>query len=63
MPMKINFDTSGNPDVPIIALVDQSERHIGIISNFTELKIQDNLKEPSTISFTLHKNLDNEEYK
>lgn len=63
MPMKINFDTSGNPEVPIIALVDQSERHIGIISNFTELKIQDNLKEPSTISFTLHKNLDNEEYK
>lgn len=60
--MKINFDASGNPEVPIMALVDQSEKHIGTISNFTELKIQDNLKEASTLSFTLHKSLNDKEY-
>lgn len=63
MSMKINFDASGNPEVPIMALVDQSEKHIGAISNFTELKIQDNLKEASTLSFTLHKSLNDKEYK
>lgn len=62
MSMKINFDASGNPEVPIMALVDQSEKHIGTISNFTELKIQDNLKEASTLSFTLHKSLNDKEY-
>lgn len=62
MSMKINFDASGNPEVPIMALVDQSEKHIGTISNFTELKIQDNLKEASTLSFTLHKSLNDREY-
>lgn len=63
MPMQINFDTSGNPEIPIISIVSQNGDHIGIISNYTGLKIQDNLKTPSSISFTLHKILNGDEYK
>ena len=63
MPMQINFDTSGNPEIPIMSIVSQNGDHIGIISNYTGLKIQDNLKTPSSISFTLHKILNAEEYK
>lgn len=63
MPMQINFDTSGNPEIPIMSIVSQNGDHIGIISNYTGLKIQDNLKTPSSISFTLHKILNGDEYK
>lgn len=63
MPMQINFDTSGNPEIPIMSIVSQNGDHIGIISNYTGLKIQDNLKTPSNISFTLHKILNREVYK
>lgn len=63
MPMRINFDTSGNPESSVMGLVDQSGKHIGTLSNYTNLKTQDNLKTPSTISFTLHKFLNDKEYK
>lgn len=63
MPMRINFDTSGNPESSVMGLVDQSGKHIGTLSNYTNLKTQDNLKTASTISFTLHKFLNDKEYK
>lgn len=63
MSMRINFDTSGNPESSVMGLVDQSGKHIGTLSNYTNLKTQDNLKTPSTISFTLHKFLNDKEYK
>lgn len=46
-----------------MGLVDQSGKHIGTLSNYTNLKTQDNLKTASTISFTLHKFLNDKEYK
>lgn len=63
MSMKINFDASGNPESSVMGLIDQSGKHIGVLSNYTNLKTQDNLKTASTISFTLHKSLNDKEYK
>lgn len=63
MSMKINFDTSGNPEIPVLVLASQRGDNFGVIPYFTNLKITDNLKTASELYFKVPKTSNGEEFK
>lgn len=63
MSMKINFDTSGNPEIPVLVLTSQRGDNFGVIPYFTNLKITDNLKTASELYFKVPKTSNGEKFK
>lgn len=63
MSMKINFDTSGNPEIPVLVLTSQRGDNFGVIPYFTNLKITDNLKTASELYFKVPKTNNGEKFK
>mgnify|MGYP004534189821 FL=1 len=63
MSMKIKFDTSGNPETPVLVLSSQRGDNFGAIPYFTDLKITDNLKTASELYFKVLKTYDKEEFR
>lgn len=63
MSMKINFDTSGNPEIPVLVLTSQRGDNFGVIPYFTNLKIADNLKTASELYFKVPKTSNGEKFK
>ena len=63
MSMKIKFDTSGNPETPVLVLSSQRGDNFGAIPYFTNLKITDNLKTASELYFKVLKTYDKEEFR
>lgn len=63
MSMKINFDTSGNPEIPVLVLASQRGDNFEVITYFTNLKITDNLKTASELYFKVPKTSNGEEFK
>ena len=63
MSMKIKFDTSGNPEIPVLVLSSQRGDNFGAIPYFTDLKITDNLKTASELYFKVLKTYDKEEFR
>lgn len=52
---RINFDVSGNPEMPTLLLMTKGGRRIGTINNFTDFHISSNMNAIDEISFVLHK--------
>ena len=63
MSMKIKFDTSENPETPVLVLSSQRGDNFGAIPYFTNLKITDNLKTASELYFKVLKTYDKEEFR
>ena len=63
MSMKINFDTSGNPEIPVLVLTSQRGDNFGVIPYFTNLKIADNVKTASELYFKVPKTSNGEKFK
>lgn len=52
---RINFDVSGNPEMPTLLLMTKGGRRIGMINNFTDFHVSSNMNAIDEISFVLHK--------
>ena len=63
MSMKINFDTSGNPEIPVLVLTSQRGDNFGVIPYVTNLKIADNVKTASELYFKVPKTSNGEKFK
>ena len=62
MAIKIEFDSSNMPIEPTLVLAAQNGDNIGVFTGIENLKIDDNMKTPAQISFTIHKIIDGKEY-
>ena len=59
MALRINFDTSGNPELSTFILAHKDGRIIGELSHVSNVKIRGSLKDAHEISFVIHK-MDND---
>ena len=63
MAIKIDFDSNNMPIEPVLVLAAQNGDNIGTLTGIEKLKIDDNMKSPAQISFTIHKMTNGKEYK
>ena len=53
--IKINFDTSNNPEMPTLILGDKSGKKYGIIDNIVDINVSDKMNDCPEISFSVYK--------
>ena len=55
MAVKINFDSSGMPEVPTFILSTRNGNHIGVLNNITQIQLRKNMNSPFDSSFLVYK--------
>lgn len=57
MAVKINFDSSGMPEIPTFILSKRSGEHIGGLNNVSQIQQKENMNSPFDFSMRIHKRL------